>query len=597
MPNLDYDRNEIRDIAIIGGGCAGLYCAWRLVKDSRKRVYLFEKDGRLGGRLLSMSLLPESGRKAELGGMRYTDRQLLIGKLIDFVSNQLKVEQPGGDQPSESPLKIKDFSFKTTLMYLRGMRLLEKNGEWARTSLHLPYRALQQAATKTPDGDCPRLGDVTLKLAKGTLKKALDNMTGQSLNKLKNIFETSPGVDIQKQLLTNSEWTKIQEEATINGIHLFDMGFWNLLHHFLEEPDDFLFLHDAIGYESLLANWNAALAITFFLAEFGTETYFTIANGMETLPRMLAFYCRQETDACIIAEHHQVEKVKLVSDEKGEKYFELSVKCTPSHFDNRIAYDCTYRAKQVILALPQEALKQMKVEGFSSGSEQRFRDRLENVTPHPAFKLFLRYDEPWWEDELGAEARATTDLPIRQVYYLGEKSEKNEKGEKVKTKPGLVMASYSDEHYVDFWEPLVKDPAREAQILKQIALGIQSSTHAASQRIIDKAEAQLKIMHGKAIPKADVGVVKEWKQAWHYWNVHVKPWELATEMITPLGSEVGIFLCGEAYSLEQGWVEGALKSAERVLQKVGLDQPAWIDRTAEMYEAVGCANFDEYISS
>jgi hypothetical protein len=160
-----------------------------------------------------------------------------------------------------------------------------------------------------------------------------------------------------------------------------------------------------------------------------------------------------------------------------------------------------------------------------------------------------------------------------------------------------VMASYSDEHYVDFWEPLVKDPAREAQILKQIALGIQSSTHAASQRIIDKAEAQLKIMHGKAIPKADVGVVKEWKQAWHYWNVHVKPWELATEMITPLGSEVGIFLCGEAYSLEQGWVEGALKSAERVLQKVGLDQPAWIDRTAEMYEAVGCANFDEYISS
>ena len=38
-----------------------------------------------------------------------------------------------------------------------------------------------------------------------------------------------------------------------------------------------------------------------------------------------------------------------------------------------------------------------------------------------------------------------------------------------------------------------------------------------------------------------------------------------------------VFLCGEAYSVSQGWVEGALNTAERMLEEhFGLPRPAWV---------------------
>ncbi|MGH2962478.1 MAG: hypothetical protein ACRDL3_09845 [Solirubrobacterales bacterium] len=42
-----------------------------------------------------------------------------------------------------------------------------------------------------------------------------------------------------------------------------------------------------------------------------------------------------------------------------------------------------------------------------------------------------------------------------------------------------------------------------------------------------------------------------------------------------------IHVCGEAWSDLQGWTEGALRSAERVLRdEVGLDPPEWMSTDA-----------------
>jgi hypothetical protein len=41
-----------------------------------------------------------------------------------------------------------------------------------------------------------------------------------------------------------------------------------------------------------------------------------------------------------------------------------------------------------------------------------------------------------------------------------------------------------------------------------------------------------------------------------------------------------VHICGEAYSAYQGWVEGALTSAEVMLQQAfGLDAPDWLGDT------------------
>lgn len=513
------------------------------MQNPKPSTYVFERGGRIGGRLLSIDLLPQGHLKAELGGMRFTKEHRIVNALI----NELK-----RSNQNEHPLDSREFNFETKLMYLRA-RHLRFNENWR-----------EQLRYDLPDlgAECD-LGSVALSMAKNAIQRSLEHATVSDLHSghLKVLND-----QLTKKCLGFDEWRAIQSHASVNGIKLHDLGFWNLLQHCLHDaPDEFLFLHDALGYESLVANSNAAQAIPVFLADFDVDGYQTLKGGMEALPRLLAFRSRIENGTCVIADQHEVESVTLCSDDR-EPLFELRVKCTPSAMHRGVYYFSTYRAKRVILALPKRALGEMRFIGFPESRERTFRESLDDVNGHPAVKLFLSFATPWWEPELGLKARAVTDLPIRQVYYMGE--EQSPDG------PALVMASYNDEHYVDFWEPLVNDVERDIEAISQrenaLVQGRDISRYVASARIIKKAISQLELMHPKLhIPLATGGVVHQWKDAWHFWNVHSLPWETAEEMVKPF-EDVNLHVCGEAYSLEQGWVEGALKSAERVLQEMGL---------------------------
>jgi monoamine oxidase len=65
-----------------------------------------------------------------------------------------------------------------------------------------------------------------------------------------------------------------------------------------------------------------------------------------------------------------------------------------------------------------------------------------------------------------------------------------------------------------------------------------------------------------------------------------------------------IYIVGEAYSFGQGWVEGALDTAESTLQEYfGLKQPQWLNMYGNTlmpnpclqgYPAQGCGNIREH---
>ena len=58
------------DVAIIGGGIAGLYCLYRLLRDSNyknKNIKLFEASDHLGGRIETWSLMREVPGKYDTG--------------------------------------------------------------------------------------------------------------------------------------------------------------------------------------------------------------------------------------------------------------------------------------------------------------------------------------------------------------------------------------------------------------------------------------------------------------------------------------------------------------------------------------------------
>jgi monoamine oxidase len=83
------------------------------------------------------------------------------------------------------------------------------------------------------------------------------------------------------------------------------------------------------------------------------------------------------------------------------------------------------------------------------------------------------------------------------------------------------------------------------------------------------------------IPKPYTAIFKDWRDdpfggGWHFWNPRTKPWKIMQEMRRPKPDR-HVYVCGEAYSGNQGWVEGALTSAEIMLEEsFGLPRPAWL---------------------
>ena len=72
------------DVAIVGGGVAGAYAAWRLRQEKPQlRVRLFEASDRIGGRLHSVAFPQAPHLVAEAGGMRFLKAHRHVSRLVD----------------------------------------------------------------------------------------------------------------------------------------------------------------------------------------------------------------------------------------------------------------------------------------------------------------------------------------------------------------------------------------------------------------------------------------------------------------------------------------------------------------------------------
>jgi hypothetical protein len=58
--------------------------------------------------------------------------------------------------------------------------------------------------------------------------------------------------------------------------------------------------------------------------------------------------------------------------------------------------------------------------------------------------------------------------------------------------------------------------------------------------------------------------------------VGAKSWEVMPRIRRPI-EDLNVFVCGEAYSSAQGWVEGAVNTAEMVVETYfDLPRPGWV---------------------
>lgn len=585
------------EYAIVGGGIAGLYAAHRLSRAGLRNVHVFEATPITGGRLLSVDM-PGAPFRAELGGMRFLDRHLLLNELVRSLS-----------------LGTRSFGFAGTkkLMYLRGCHIREGDdcnykldrAERGMRCDELVTHAIRSALrdVKLDFGDESHSQERRVRLADEIAR--LEERLRLLAQDFKDPDE-DPALDAERapgekrafgiDYFTARQWELIKRFGRLQTSPLYRIGFWNLLQHYLSS-DGFLFLHDALGYESIVLNWNAAEAMQWFLRDF-SGSYLTLVNGMQILTH--AIHRKQEGDerGTRFSFRHKLVSVEF-DPANSSAPWTLHFKVQHPNAVGGLPMDQerTVRARNVILALPAEALRELTIPVLAQPPVSLPR-LLNKVKAQRLFKLFLAYEQAWWNDPRGIggmSGTANTDLPIRQVYYWGP-----DKATDSATTQGMLMASYSDSHYVDFWEPLHRRPEKKfyhrlgreptpAEESYLLAYGV-------SENMVAKAHRQIRMLHPELsmadrIPMPTVALVKDWPGGWHAWCVHAKPWLVMKQLKRPMQGQ-NLYICGEAYSEDQGWVEGALRSVELALREMKIDPPGI---SAEDYRRVGYDDYASYV--
>jgi monoamine oxidase len=357
---------------------------------------------------------------------------------------------------------------------------------------------------------------------------------------------------------------------------LCECGFWNVLADVLSN-EAYDLIYSTIGCASLFRNANAFDAIWALLREFAEQEYYKIPDGYQRLPQEML---ERAKDVVAIHDHH---RLKRIGRQDGS--FAL-------HF-NLQEGDKTELADRVILALPRRALQLIDFDDVLFEDVDAFmRYRDDAVTSERACKLFLTFKGPWWDQsvfgpklldqkEVAKVSAAYTDLPMRQCYYYGTP--------KANT-PALLLASYADDAAVSFWCALTDAPGGiYANLAKdpedQLAL-------LASEDMVASARRQLSAMHHDVkVPRPTGAYFFDWGKdpygaGWHAWAPGVRSWQVGPIMRQP-NPELCLFICGEAYSQTQGWVEGAINSAEMLLRRLDVDPPPWMEGVDYEFEMEG----------
>lgn len=519
------------DVAVIGGGVAGAYSAWRLQKNdavkNKQSIALFEYSDRIGGRLYSKCMPGMPNVVAELGGMRYIpDTQPLVTGLIE------RLKLPSKLFPMGNPDKTIDA--KLNYYYLRGKHLklyeLSEKGK-------IPYNVSWQEEGMTPD---------------------------QLQAKIMNLYVPNASN------LTFAQWFDVK----VFNKKMYEIGYWNFLSQVLSN-EAYSYMRDAGGYDANVANASTIAQLP--ISDFGPTTDFrTLVKGYQHLPITLA----EEFDKDG-GQVYMNQRLKSIVKQKDGTYELVFVQTETKHIEDKVkryatvdkeeAKEVTVYAKKIILAMPRRSLELINWDQFENNDF--LKENVDSVLIQHAFKLFMGYDYAWWRSLNLWYGRSITDLPIRQTYYFDVEGEQPGTDDPGNTK-ALLMASYNDISTVPFWKGLeVGEPyGGNETTLKEGIDPNPPAEYNATQTMVEEAHLQVMQMHDlQKIDKPFAALFHDWSGdpyggGWHEWKAGYRYDEIIKKMVKPV-DEDDVFIVGEAYSNNQGWVEGSLETAADMMDR------------------------------
>ena len=185
-------------------------------------------------------------------------------------------------------------------------------------------------------------------------------------------------------------------------------------------------------------------------------------------------------------------------------------------YNNKIIY-----SKKIIFCIPKEGLLKINI------LKPIHNILSKSITCKPLCRTYaiFKKEDVWFRD---LKEKIVTNNHLRYIIPMN-------------VEKGLIMISYTDDIYTKYWKKIE---------FNQMEL---------KNKIVKLVKETFKIDINKPVKV----IVCYWECGVAYWNKGVDSKKISRAILNPLPN---IFICGENYSLNQSWVEGALDSCNNCIE-------------------------------
>ncbi|WP_425043519.1 flavin monoamine oxidase family protein [Primorskyibacter sp. S87] len=585
------DSSRPIDVAIIGAGVSGAYSAYRLTRDTKKSVEVFEANKRVGGRLFSHQW-DEADTMVELGGEAFSPAHAHVAGIVRELRLKTIPHKPFNTQDRlflrnrlmkpEALKDLKSFPGKggdralPEVRYFVGDDYFPKNGK-----VTDPFETVANHLLTVIS---PEVGQAfgALMTCYGKRIKELTSDTGGELtpeNALKVVNEEI--FNAIGAVIHAMENAKVQvpqafkDEFGTSSVRAYELDFWSMVIGVLGQEAYELFRN--AGYDN-----TSALSFNFVelmenlllgaLMGMASPGFWSLEGGFDQLPKTLL----DEAQRAGAKRHMQMRLVRIRR--------RRDLKLTELAFEDARGRTHIKYAHSVVMSAPVCCFDgSVELEGFDPGMTQNFADRRKGIAKIPAGKLYMVYPEPWWQHmkDLGSNdpmnGYASTDMPSRAIYYKGA----------IKGGKGLINGALTDSINVDYWTSFLSP---NAEMFRGVPLD-QQKEFGAPKRMVAACHRILKVIHQDNLPSEmplpELALYHEWRvegAGWSAWKSGRDIHNDARHLRLPFTQghiDQALYCCGDSVAERHGWVENTIESAELMLREAyGLDAASWLPSKA-----------------
>jgi len=277
------------------------------------------------------------------------------------------------------------------------------------------------------------------------------------------------------------------------------------------------YIKDSFGYYTELVIMNAYDTIHLIKDHLSENIqFYSLAGGLSQIIEELEKKIKSYKNAKILCNH----AVSEIIYKESENQNQMEIICIDQNSKKKQKYE----SKKCICAVTKGVLETMKI----------FRPIypiLQKIKSAPLCRIYSKFKEPWFENI----PKITTNTNLRMIIPYNIKS-------------GVIMISYTDNKYAEYWKRIY-DKEGEEGLNKNLKKQIKKSINV-------------------EIPDPIKTNIFYWSHGVGYWGIGADSEKIGKRITKPFPT-MELYICGENYSEKnQQWMEGALDTAQKVLQKI-----------------------------